>query len=284
MTDTALAIRGLHKSYSDVRAVSDLDLSVPVGECFGLLGPNGAGKTTTIEICEGLLEADSGEVEVLGMRWQTDERALRELLGIQLQETQLSEKLTVAETVRLFRSFYAKGRAVEEVITLVQLEEKTKARVGTLSGGQKQRMAVACAIVGDPKLLFLDEPTTGLDPQSRRQLWDLIAQFRAEGRTVVLTTHYMDEAERLCDRVAIVDQGKVIALDTPRALIASLGAEHVVGFTLEGETTPTDESALRAIDGVTAARRDNGAFELTSTELRLTIPSLLARWAGSNGE
>ena len=276
MTDTALAIRGLHKSYGDVRAVSDLDLSVPVGECFGLLGPNGAGKTTTIEICEGLLEPDSGEVEVLGMRWQHDEHALRELLGIQLQETQLSEKLTVAETVRLFRSFYKKGRAVDDVITLVQLEEKTRARVGTLSGGQKQRLAVACAIVGDPKLLFLDEPTTGLDPQSRRQLWDLITQFRAEGRTVVLTTHYMDEAERLCDRVAIVDHGKVIALDTPRALIASLGAEHVIGFTLEGEPTPIDETALRALAGVTAARRDNGAFELTSKELRLTIPSLLA--------
>jgi len=276
VTDTALAIRGLHKSYGDVRAVSDLDLSVPVGECFGLLGPNGAGKTTTIEICEGLLEPDSGEVEVLGMRWQHDEHALRELLGIQLQETQLSEKLTVAETVRLFRSFYKKGRAVDDVITLVQLEEKTRARVGTLSGGQKQRLAVACAIVGDPKLLFLDEPTTGLDPQSRRQLWDLITQFRAEGRTVVLTTHYMDEAERLCDRVAIVDHGKVIALDTPRALIASLGAEHVIGFTLEGEPTPIDETALRALAGVTAARRDNGAFELTSKELRLTIPSLLA--------
>jgi len=276
VTDTALAIRGLYKSYGDVRAVSDLDLTVPTGECFGLLGPNGAGKTTTIEICEGLLESDSGEVEVLGKRWQTDEHELREQLGIQLQETQLSEKLTVVETLRLFRSFYTKGRAVDDVITMVQLEEKTKARVGTLSGGQKQRLAVACAIVGDPKLLFLDEPTTGLDPQSRRQLWELITEFRAEGRTVVLTTHYMDEAERLCDRVAIVDQGKVIALDTPRALIASLGAEHVIGFTLEGEATSVDESDVRAIAGVTAARRDAGAFELTSTELRLTIPSLLA--------
>src|SRR5205814_583277 len=191
--------------------------------------------------------------------WRTDERALREQLGIQLQETQLSEKLTVAETVRLFRSFYRTGREVADVISLVQLDEKTKARVGTLSGGQKQRLAVACAIVGDPKLLFLDEPTTGLDPQSRRQLWDLITQFRAEGRTVVLTTHYMDEAERLCDRVAIVDQGKVIALDAPRALIASLGAEHVIGFTLEGEATSVDESDVRAIAGVTAARRDAGA-------------------------
>jgi ABC-2 type transport system ATP-binding protein len=276
VTNTALAIRDLHKSYGDVLAVSSLELAVSAGECFGLLGPNGAGKTTTIEICEGLLEPDSGEVEVLGMRWKTHERVLRELLGIQLQETQLSEKLTVTETVRLFQSFYRNRRPVDDVITLVQLEEKSKARVGTLSGGQKQRLAVACAIVGDPKLLFLDEPTTGLDPQSRRQLWDLITQFRAEGRTVVLTTHYMDEAERLCDRVAIVDHGKVIALDTPRALIASLNAEHVIGFTLEGETASPDEHALGALDGVTSVHRNNGAFELKSMELRRTVPSLLS--------
>jgi len=276
VTQTALALRDLHKSYGKVQAVTALDLTVTAGECFGLLGPNGAGKTTTIEICEGLLEPDSGEVEVLGMRWSTHERQLRELLGIQLQETQLSEKLTVAETVRLFRSFYRSGATVDEVVALVQLEEKRAARVGTLSGGQKQRLAIACAIVGDPKLLFLDEPTTGLDPQSRRQLWELIERFRAEGRTVVLTTHYMDEAEHLCDRVAIVDHGRVIALDTPRALIASLGAEHVVGFSLEAGSSPADERALRALDGVTAVRCEDGAFELTTTELRRTIPALLS--------
>ncbi len=272
---TALAIRDLSKSYGDVRAVSHLDLEVPAGECFGLLGPNGAGKTTTIEICEGLLAPDTGEVEVLGMRWSTHERTLREALGVQLQETQLSDKLTVTETVRLFRSFYARGLAVDEVLALVQLEEKRAARVGTLSGGQKQRLAVACALVGDPRVLFLDEPTTGLDPQSRRQLWDLITRFRAEGRTVVLTTHYMDEAERLCDRVAIVDHGRVIALDTPRALIASLGVDHVVGFTTDGASTP-DEASLRALDGVTAVRREQDAIELTTTELRRTVPALLA--------
>ena len=183
----ALAIRGLHKSYGEVRAVADLDLSVAAGECFGLLGPNGAGKTTTLEICEGLLEADRGEVEVLGLRWASDEKALRQRLGIALQETQLSEKLTVKETVVLFRSFYARGRPVEDVVKLVQLDEKAGARVGTLSGGQKQRLALACALVGDPELLFLDEPTTGLDPQSRRQLWELIERFQSEGRTIVLT-------------------------------------------------------------------------------------------------
>jgi ABC-2 type transport system ATP-binding protein len=271
---TALAIRKLQKSYGDVRAVVDLELAVHVGECFGLLGPNGAGKTTTIEICEGLLAPDSGEVEVLGLRWSSDERQLRQRLGVQLQETQLSEKVTVTETLDLFRSFYDRGSEVNDVIALVQLEEKRRARVGTLSGGQKQRLAVACALVGSPDLLFLDEPTTGLDPQSRRQLWELIARFRAEGRTVVLTTHYMDEAERLCDRVAIVDHGRVIALDTPRALIASLGAEHVVTFTVEGDAA-VEEAALAALAGVTAVRREDAAFALTATELRLTVPALL---------
>ncbi len=209
-------------------AVDGLDLEVRPGECFGLLGPNGAGKTTTIEICEGLLEPDGGLVEVLGLRWGRDDQRLRQQIGLSLQETQFQEKLTVRETVALFRSFYPAGPAVDEVIALVQLEEKAGARVGQLSGGQKQRLALATALVGDPELLFLDEPTTGLDPQSRRQLWELIERFRAMGRSILLTTHYMDEAERLCDRVAIVDHGKVIALGTPRELIASLGAEHVL--------------------------------------------------------
>jgi ABC-2 type transport system ATP-binding protein len=222
----ALVVSGLRKSYGDVVAVDGLDLSVKNGECFGLLGPNGAGKTTTIEVCEGLLARDSGSVEVLGRTWEDDAGELRERLGIQLQDTQLAEKLTVRETLALFRSFYRRGRKVADVIDMVQLGEKSDARVGTLSGGQKQRLAVACALVGDPELLFLDEPTTGLDPQSRRQLWGLIEEFRAAGRTVVLTTHYMDEAERLCERVAIVDHGHVIALGTPAELIKSIGAKH----------------------------------------------------------
>src|SRR3954462_1919751 len=229
-----LVVRGLRKQYADVVAVDGLDLEIATGECFGLLGPNRACKTATIEICEGLDSADEGDVIVLGRRWATDERELRERLGIQLQETQLAEKLTVAETVRLFRSFYTKGRSIDDVIRLVQLDEKREGRVGKLSGGQKQRLALACAILGDPELLSLDEATTGLDPQSRRQIWDLVEEFKATGRTILLTTHYMDEAERLCDRVAIVDHGKVIALGTPRDLIASLGAEHVVEFVLAG--------------------------------------------------
>jgi ABC-2 type transport system ATP-binding protein len=219
---SALHVRGLRKAYRDVVAVDGIDLDVPCGQCFGLLGPNGAGKTTTIEICEGLTSPDSGEVLVLGRTWASDAHELRERLGIQLQETQLSDKLTVAETVTLFRSFYRQGPSVDEVIALVQLDEKRTARVGALSGGQKQRLALACALVGGPELLFLDEPTTGLDPQARRQLWDLITVFKREGRTVVLTTHYMDEAEQLCDQVAIMDHGHVIALGTPNELMASI--------------------------------------------------------------
>jgi ABC-2 type transport system ATP-binding protein len=220
---SALRVVNLRKAYGDVIAVNGLNLEVPAGQCFGLLGPNGAGKTTTIEICEGLTDPDSGVVEVLGRTWTSDADALRQRLGVQLQDTQLTDKLTVLETVRLFRSFYHQGPPPAEVIALVQLEEKRDARVIALSGGQKQRLALACALVGDPELLFLDEPTTGLDPQARRQLWDLIDTFRRAGKTILLTTHYMDEAERLCDDLAIMDRGQVIAQGTPRGLIESVG-------------------------------------------------------------
>jgi len=219
----ALRVANLRKAFGEVIAVNGLNLEVPAGQCFGLLGPNGAGKTTTIEICEGLTEPDSGVVEVLGRQWSSDGDALRQRLGVQLQDTQLTDKLTVLETVRLFRSFYHQGPAADDVIALVQLEEKRNARVIALSGGQKQRLALACALVGDPQLLFLDEPTTGLDPQARRQLWDLIDTFRKAGKTILLTTHYMDEAEHLCDDLAIMDRGQVIAKGTPRGLIASVG-------------------------------------------------------------
>jgi ABC-2 type transport system ATP-binding protein len=215
-------VRSLRKAYRDVVAVSGIDLDVHPGECFGLLGPNGAGKTTTIEICEGLTQPDSGEVLVLGRTWGKDSNELRQKLGIQLQETQLTDKLTVAESILLFRSFYHQGPTVDEIIALVQLGEKRNARISALSGGQKQRLALACALVGDPELLFLDEPTTGLDPQARRQLWDLITDFKRKGKTIVLTTHYMDEAEQLCDRVAIMDHGKIIALGTPNELMAQV--------------------------------------------------------------
>ena len=228
--DRVLAVRcdALTKRYGDVVAVDGLSLTVRRGECFGLLGPNGAGKTTTIEILEGLLVPDAGDVEVLGLRWRTHDAELRQRLGIQLQETQLAEKLTVEETLRLFRAFYHCGRTIDELLRIVELEGKRASWVGKLSGGQKQRLAVACALAGAPDLLFLDEPTTGLDPQSRRQLWGVLERFRAGGGTIVLTTHDMDEAEELCDRVAVVDHGRVIALGTPKELIGALAAPRVV--------------------------------------------------------
>jgi ABC-2 type transport system ATP-binding protein len=271
----AVRCTGLVKRYGDVVAVDGLDLEVRTGECFGLLGPNGAGKTTTIEILEGLLAADAGEVTLLGLQWGRDDRALRERLGIQLQETQLNEKLSVEEIVRLFRSFYRRGRPVDEVLGLVELESKRAAWYSKLSGGQKQRLAIACALVGKPDLLFLDEPTTGLDPQSRRQLWSLLERFRADGGTILLTTHYMDEAEALCDRVAVVDKGRVIALGSPRELIRSLGAEHVVEFAMvEGVSAPGDE-VMRALPGVQGLRHEDGACALITAEIHLTVPALL---------
>jgi ABC-2 type transport system ATP-binding protein len=274
----AIRCTDLVKTYEGrppVEAVRGLNLTVETGECFGLLGPNGAGKSTTIEIIEGLLEPTAGEVEVLGWRWREQPTAIRERLGISLQETKLSEKLLVRETVTLFRSFYRQGPTPDEVIRQVALEEKAAARVAKLSGGQKQRLAVACALVGDPELLLLDEPTTGLDPQSRRQLWDIIRDFRGRGRTVLLTTHYMDEAERLCDRVAVVDHGKVIALGTPHELIASLGGEHVVEFDLLPDTGDPDLAVLTGLPAVRSARREAGRYCLAVAEPHMALPALL---------
>lgn len=274
---SALRVSALKKAYKDVVAVDGLDLDVRPGECFGLLGPNGAGKTTTIEICEGLTEADSGVVEVLGLRWEKDAEELRQRLGIQLQETQLPDKITAIEILQLFRSFYNQGPQPEEVIGLVQLQEKRNSRIGTLSGGQKQRLALACSLVGNPDLLFLDEPTTGLDPQARRQLWDLIVQFKKDGRTILLTTHYMDEAQQLCDRVAIVDHGRSIALGTPRELIASIGVEHVVEFSAGDE--PLDLAPFERIEGVSSVSSAEGAIQLQVTELHQAVPALLQELA-----
>jgi ABC-2 type transport system ATP-binding protein len=257
----------------DVLAVDGLDLEVRRGECFGLLGPNGAGKTTTVEILEGLLAPTAGEVEVLGRRWEADAAELRGRLGITLQETHLPERLTVEEVLRLFRSFYGRGREVPEVIGLVSLEDKRRTWYERLSGGQKQRLAVACALVGDPELLFLDEPTTGLDPQSRRQLWDVVVDLKRQGRTVLLTTHYMDEAERLCDRVAIVDRGKVIDHGTPRELIASVVGREVVEF--EAPQDGLLEAGLRDLPGIHAVRRAGAGWALTVDRVHVAIPALL---------
>ena len=274
---SAILCRDLRKRYPSrppVDAVNGLDLEVHRGECFGLLGPNGAGKTTTIEILEGLLPATSGEVRILGQSWGENDSSLRQKLGISLQETRLAEKLTVRETVMLFRSFYDHGLETDAVLAAVSLREKAQAQVGKLSGGQKQRLAVACALVGDPELLFLDEPTTGLDPQSRRQLWDILRDLRSQGRTIMLTTHYMDEAERLCDRVAIVDQGKVIALGTPHQLIAQLGGEHFVEFVLENSASLSEQD-LSQLPCVVSVRRDRDAYCLTVTAVHRSLPALL---------
>jgi ABC-2 type transport system ATP-binding protein len=273
----AIQCHDLRKTYDGkVEAVRGLNLEIQIGECFGLLGPNGAGKTTTIEILEGLLAPTSGQVSIFGRSWQKDEREMREWMGISLQETRLSEKLSVRETIELFASFYRNPRSSNEVLEQLQLTEKADAWVGKLSGGQRQRLAVATALVCNPKILFLDEPTTGLDPQSRRQLWDIIRSFQRDGGTVLLTTHYMDEAERLCDRLAIIDHGQVIAEGSPADLIERLGGHHVVEFSVSGNGAhAADNGAWRGLPSVESVREDDGLIALNVKQPHLTIPALL---------
>jgi ABC-2 type transport system ATP-binding protein len=272
VSNLAISCIGLKKHFADVRAVDGLDLEVARGECFGLLGPNGAGKTTTIEILEGLTPMDAGQVQVLDKNWKENERELRERIGVSLQETQLHEKLTVIETLRLFRSFYRSGKDPEQVLRDLSLDEKRDARVGKLSGGQKQRLAVACALVGNPDILFLDEPTTGLDPQSRLELWDVVTRFRSGGGTVLLTTHYMEEAERLCDRIGIVDHGKMIALGTPKELIARLDAPHIIEFTSD-PALPAEVFA--GVPGFHGCLHRGEAWQLRVDSLADAVPQLL---------
>lgn len=260
MTDPAIVCRSLVKRYGAQTAVAGIDLEVARGECFGLLGPNGAGKTTTVEMLEGLSPPDSGTIELFGMRWGTGkDRELRERFGVQLQETQLADKLEVEEVLDLFGSFYTRGRSTDELLRLVDLEGERRKRYHTLSGGQKQRLALACALTGDPDLLFLDEPTTGLDPRARKGLWNVIEQFRERGGTVLITTHYMEEAAALCDRIAIMDRGHVIALGTPRSLVDGLGLVQFVEF----ETAaPLDEARLSALTEVHSIERRGERYRL----------------------
>jgi ABC-2 type transport system ATP-binding protein len=281
---TAIQCRDLRKTYDGkVEAVRGLNLEIQIGECFGLLGPNGAGKTTTIEILEGLLVPTSGDVSILGHKWNENEREMREWLGISLQETRLSEKLTVRETIELFASFYRHPRQTDVVMEELQLSEKADSWVGKLSGGQRQRLAVATALVCNPKILFLDEPTTGLDPQSRRQLWDIIRAFQRNGGTVLLTTHYMDEAERLCDRLAIVDHGQVIAEGSPADLINRLGGHHVVEFSVS-RTNGAALAAWRTLPSVESVREDESMISLNVRQPHLTIPALLDAIEKQGGE
>ena len=275
----AIRCSDLVKTYSGkppVEAVQGINFSVELGECYGVLGPNGAGKTTTIEILEGLLTATSGTAEVLSMDWKNNATAIRERIGVSLQETQLSERLSVGETLSLFRSFYHSGISPAEAMARVSLQEKENAWIKTLSGGQKQRLAVATALVGDPELVFLDEPTTGLDPSSRRELWEIIENFKADGKTVLITTHYMEEAERLCDRVAIFDAGKIIAEGTPQELIRSIGAEHVIEFSIEQKNITLDLSLLQSLPTVDRVDHEHANYHITAAEPHIVLPALIS--------
>jgi len=272
----ALRATGLVKRFGALTAVNGLDLELTRGTCLALLGPNGAGKTTTIEMLEGLTRPDAGTIEILGRSWTTDAAEIRERIGVQLQETRLQEKVSVFETLRLFRTFYREGRDLREVLEVVGLVDKQDARVETLSGGQHQRLSLACALVSNPELLFLDEPTTGLDPQARRRVWEIVESFKATGGTVLLTTHYMEEAERLADDVVIVDAGKVIAHGSPASVIGSLHAESIVElFPRDGKGSLLEDAALLALPGVGEVRREGAAFTLVVTDTQASVGALL---------
>ena len=273
--DVTVRARGLVKRYGELVAVDGIDFEVRRGTCLGVLGPNGAGKTTTIEILEGLKVPDGGSVEVLGRTWDDRPREIQDRIGVQLQETEFQEKVTVFELLRMFRSFYRDGMDLDEVIRTIGLEEKRKAQVRTLSGGQKQRLAVGCAILNRPEILFLDEPTTGLDPQARRRLWAVVETFKAGGGTVVLTTHYMEEAERLADDLIIVDHGRVIARGSPASIIASLEAESVVQFSLAGgDPRVLAEDELEGLEGVRSVRYDGSEITLSVVRTQAVIAGL----------
>ncbi len=272
MNESALRVRGLRKQYPNVLAVDGVDLDVQRGEVFGLLGPNGAGKTTTLEIIEGLTDADSGEIRVLGLDWKHHGSEIRARIGVQLQSTSLFNKITPREALTLYGGYYPKARTANELLELVQLTEKADAYHITLSGGQMQRLALAMALVNDPELVFLDEPTTGLDPQARRSLWEVVRRIKAEGRTVILTTHYMDEAEALCDRLAIMDHGRVLTIGTPPELIAQLEIPSVVELSFEGGAPPVDGFAA-ALGTAVEVRGD--LWEIPTPDPKSLLPKLL---------
>ena len=277
---TVIEVENLTKRYGSLTAVDGISFGVAEGEVFGILGPNGAGKTTTLECIEGLTEPTSGRTMVLGMETRRDSARIRERIGVQLQASAYFDHLTLREILQLFGRFYERSAPYEELLDTVGLGERAGATVAKLSGGQQQRFAIAATLVNDPEVVFLDEPTTGLDPQARRSLWDFVRAMNRDGRTIVLTTHYMEEAEQLCDRVAIMDDGKIVALDTPANLVASLDVPYEVKLAT-GEAHGLDE--LRGLAGVTDARADDdGAYRLSSSDASATVPATIA-WAAASG-
>jgi ABC-2 type transport system ATP-binding protein len=271
-SDVVISVRGLVKRYGDLEAVAGIDFEVGRGEVFGLLGPNGAGKTTTVEILEGLRSPDGGEVTVLGYDVRRDVDRLKPRIGVSLQTASMYPKLTVTELIDLFRSFYQRTRPTAELIDALELGERRHAQSQVLSGGQRQRLAVALALVNDPELVFLDEPTTGLDPAARRSLWDLIRGFRADGRTVLLTTHYMEEAEILCDRIAIMDHGRILEQDTPDALVSRHFHDRAVRF---DQVDGIERDELGALPAVVSVSADDDEMLVYTRDVGPTISALL---------
>ena len=269
---TVIEVKNLYKTYGDIKAVNNVSFSVAQGEIFGMLGPNGAGKTTTMEIVEGLRIADSGSVVVLGMDIKQHQRQVKASIGVQLQTTSLYPRLSVREVLDLFGSFFPRALPVGELIELAGLEDSRNKLCINLSGGQRQRLSVALALVNDPQILFLDEPTTGLDPQARHNIWDVIELGRQQGKTIFLTTHYMEEAERLCDRVAIIDHGEIIATARPDSLVDQHFQEEAIEFELDQHLA---KKALRQLAGATNVLVENGKVTVYSSSVPTTISALL---------
>jgi len=269
----AVRVVDVHKHYGAVNAVDGVSFEVARGEVFGLLGPNGAGKTTTVEMLEGLRAPDSGHLEVLGIDVARNPDDLKQRVGVTLQTAELYPKLTVVEVLDLFRSFYRRSLPTEQLIDFLDLGERRNAQTRQLSGGQRQRLAVALALVNDPEVIFLDEPTTGLDPAARRALWDLVQHLQAQGKTILLTTHYMEEAEVLCDRLAIMDHGHILALGTVDQLVAKRFKDRSVRF---DQIAALEDDRLTALDGVESLKHDDGVTVLYTRDVPGTIGGLLA--------
>lgn len=276
--NAAVEVQNLTKKYGGLVAVDDVSFAIEKGEVFGLLGPNGAGKTTTIEMIEGLRKPDSGSIKVMGIDALKDREGIKEIVGVQLQSTTIYDDIRVREALVLFASYYRKSIPPDQLLEQVSLVDKKDSFVRTLSGGQKQRLAMAMALVNDPEVLFLDELTTGLDPQARRNVWDIVERLKERGKTVVLTTHYMEEAEQLCGRVGIIDHGKIIALDTPRNLVDRQNLESVVELVTPDANI---EEALYRLPGISKTVRDGNRY-LLQTKEALTLQREIMRLADQN--